>query len=257
MMTESTTEGNIKLEVPGTGNDAVAPSDEANNNSNDNRKVAEYDVFGKNDEELARRHYVDDEADDYDQDDRDDDLQQQPKRLATEDVGKRERSNSIDDSATNNSASNDLVHNGQADDSHSTNDNSIDDEYNHYSNNNNPEVGDAERRQRQQQQQQSLNQLTEEPEQLRKLFVGGLHFTTSEATLRDHFSMFGEVVDCIVMRDPQTKKSRGFGFVIYAASSMVDRAQEARPHEIDGREVQSKRAISREVSIFTRRISLI
>lgn len=89
---------------------------------------------------------------------------------------------------------------------------------------------------------------SDEPEQMRKLFIGGLDWKTSEETLRQHFGKFGDVIDCVVMRDPQTKRSRGFGFVIYSNSSMVDRAQEARPHEVDGREVQPKRAISREVS---------
>lgn len=89
---------------------------------------------------------------------------------------------------------------------------------------------------------------SEEPEQLRKLFIGGLDYKTSEATLKQHFEKFGDVLDCVVMREPQSKRSRGFGFVIYSSSQMVDKAQESRPHEIDGREVQSKRAIAREVS---------
>lgn len=90
--------------------------------------------------------------------------------------------------------------------------------------------------------------IQEEPEQMRKLFIGGLDYRTSETTLRKHFESFGEVIDCIVMREPQSKRSRGFGFITYKHSSMVDNAQEARPHKIEGREVQSKRAISREDS---------
>lgn len=93
-----------------------------------------------------------------------------------------------------------------------------------------------------------VGQHSDEPEQMRKLFIGGLDYKTSETTLKQHFEKFGDVLDCVVMREPQSKRSRGFGFVIYANSLMVDKAQEARPHEVDGREVQSKRAISREVS---------
>lgn len=102
--------------------------------------------------------------------------------------------------------------------------------------------------QQQLQQQQQQQQLLDEPEQMRKLFIGGLDYKTSEATLKQHFERFGDVTDCVVMREPQSKRSRGFGFVIYANSLMVDKAQDARPHEVDGREVQSKRAVSREVS---------
>lgn len=89
---------------------------------------------------------------------------------------------------------------------------------------------------------------SDEPEQLRKLFIGGLDYKTSEDTLRAHFEKWGDIVDCVVMRDPQTKRSRGFGFITYINSEMVDEAQRARPHKVDGREVEPKRAVPREDS---------
>ncbi|XP_017482948.1 PREDICTED: heterogeneous nuclear ribonucleoprotein A1-like [Rhagoletis zephyria] len=88
----------------------------------------------------------------------------------------------------------------------------------------------------------------EEPEQFRKLFIGGLDYKTTEDTLKAHFAQWGDIVDCVVMRDPQTKRSRGFGFITYCKSSMVDAAQKARPHKVDGREVEPKRAVPREDS---------
>ncbi|KAG9510533.1 Heterogeneous nuclear ribonucleoprotein 87F [Fragariocoptes setiger] len=87
---------------------------------------------------------------------------------------------------------------------------------------------------------------SEEPEQMRKLFIGGLDFRTTEDTLRAHFGQWGEVVDCVVLRDPVTKRSRGFGFVTYSKSFMVDDVQTRRPHIVDGREVEPKRAVPRE-----------
>lgn len=50
------------------------------------------------------------------------------------------------------------------------------------------------------------------------------------------------------MRDPNTKRSRGFGFVTYATVEEVDAAMNARPHKVDGRVVEPKRAVSREDS---------
>lgn len=50
----------------------------------------------------------------------------------------------------------------------------------------------------------------------------------------------------MVMRDPSTKKSRGFGFITFRRAHMVDDAQAARPHKVDGREVEPKRAVPRE-----------
>ena len=46
-------------------------------------------------------------------------------------------------------------------------------------------------------------------------------------------------------------RSRGFGFVTYARAYMVDDAQAARPHRVDGREVEPKRAVPRDVSAFS------
>lgn len=49
------------------------------------------------------------------------------------------------------------------------------------------------------------------------------------------------------MRDPNSKRSRGFGFVTYSSVDEVDLAMAARPHKVDGRVVEPKRAVSREV----------
>uniref|UniRef100_G3NKY3 Heterogeneous nuclear ribonucleoprotein A3 n=1 Tax=Gasterosteus aculeatus TaxID=69293 RepID=G3NKY3_GASAC len=87
-----------------------------------------------------------------------------------------------------------------------------------------------------------------EPEQLRKLFIGGLSFETTEESLRAHFEQWGTLTDCVVMRDPNSKRSRGFGFVTYAGVEEVDEAMQARPHKVDGRVVEPKRAVSREDS---------
>ncbi|KAI3356251.1 hypothetical protein L3Q82_017497, partial [Scortum barcoo] len=95
---------------------------------------------------------------------------------------------------------------------------------------------------------------TKEPEQLRKLFIGGLSFETTEESLRAHFEQWGTLTDCVVcnvilvMRDPNSKRSRGFGFVTYSSVTEVDEAMKARPHKVDGRVVEPKRAVSREDS---------
>ncbi|XP_062054986.1 heterogeneous nuclear ribonucleoprotein A3-like [Lepus europaeus] len=88
-----------------------------------------------------------------------------------------------------------------------------------------------------------------EPEQLRKLFIGGLSFETTDDSLREHFEKWGTLTDCVVMRDPQTKRSRGFGFVTYSCVEEVDAAMCARPHKVDGSVVEPNRAVSREDSV--------
>uniref|UniRef100_A0A914I360 RRM domain-containing protein n=1 Tax=Globodera rostochiensis TaxID=31243 RepID=A0A914I360_GLORO len=84
------------------------------------------------------------------------------------------------------------------------------------------------------------------PTQHRKLFIGGLNHETTDEQLSDYYSQWGQVVDCIVIRDPVTRQSRGFGFVTYASTEMADAAMADRPHTIAGKVVDPKRAIPRE-----------
>uniref|UniRef100_A0A915A6G9 RRM domain-containing protein n=1 Tax=Parascaris univalens TaxID=6257 RepID=A0A915A6G9_PARUN len=86
----------------------------------------------------------------------------------------------------------------------------------------------------------------EGPPQLRKLFIGGLSHETTDEQLRLFYSQWGNVVDCIVIRDPQTKYSRGFGFVTFATMQMAEAAMADRPHTINNKVVDPKRAIPRE-----------
>lgn len=44
---------------------------------------------------------------------------------------------------------------------------------------------------------------------------------TSDEALKEFYSKFGELLDCVVMRDAQTKKSRGFGFVTFSNKEEV------------------------------------
>jgi len=42
------------------------------------------------------------------------------------------------------------------------------------------------------------------------MFVGGLHQDTTDETLKQYFEQWGELTDCIVMKDPSTKRSVQF-----------------------------------------------
>ncbi|KAL0881592.1 hypothetical protein ABMA27_001421 [Loxostege sticticalis] len=86
----------------------------------------------------------------------------------------------------------------------------------------------------------------DEPEVHRKIFIGGLNYRTTDESLKSHFEKWGEIVDVVVMKDPKTKRSRGFGFITYSKAHMVDDAQNNRPHRIDGRVVETKRAVARQ-----------
>lgn len=46
-----------------------------------------------------------------------------------------------------------------------------------------------------------------------KVYVGNLPFSITEDELREYFSKYGEIVSLTLVKDRETGKSRGFGFV--------------------------------------------
>uniref|UniRef100_A0A671MCT7 Heterogeneous nuclear ribonucleoprotein A0-like n=1 Tax=Sinocyclocheilus anshuiensis TaxID=1608454 RepID=A0A671MCT7_9TELE len=82
--------------------------------------------------------------------------------------------------------------------------------------------------------------------QLCKLFVGGLNVQTTDDGLRNHFEQYGTLTDCVVVQNQQLKRSRCFGFVTYSSPEEADSAMAARPHVLDGNNVELKRAVARE-----------
>ncbi|KAK1334969.1 hypothetical protein QTO34_004543 [Cnephaeus nilssonii] len=91
----------------------------------------------------------------------------------------------------------------------------------------------------------SKSESPNELERLRKLFIGGSSFETTHVSLGSHFEPWGSLTDCVVIGDPNTTRSRGFGFVTYATVEEVDAAMNTRPHTVDGRVVEPQRAVSR------------
>ncbi|KAG1663849.1 Heterogeneous nuclear ribonucleoprotein 27C [Nymphon striatum] len=81
-----------------------------------------------------------------------------------------------------------------------------------------------------------------------KIFVGGLSWETDRDSLSNHFSKYGEVVDCVVMKDNGTGKSRGFGFVTFKEPSVVQNILRDT-HLLDGRTIDPKPCNPRSVQL--------
>jgi RNA-binding protein Musashi len=79
-----------------------------------------------------------------------------------------------------------------------------------------------------------------------KMFVGGLSPTTSAESLHEYFRKFGEIRECTIMRDPTTKRPRGFGFVTFVDTSALDKVLEASPHILDFKKIDPKIAVPRK-----------
>eukprot|EP00252_Welwitschia_mirabilis_P017015 TRINITY_DN3783_c0_g1_i1.p1 TRINITY_DN3783_c0_g1~~TRINITY_DN3783_c0_g1_i1.p1 ORF type:complete len:410 (-),score=93.27 TRINITY_DN3783_c0_g1_i1:463-1692(-) len=78
-----------------------------------------------------------------------------------------------------------------------------------------------------------------------KLFIGGISWETNEQTLKQYFQKYGEVSEIVIMRDKVTGRPRGFGFVGFAEPSIIEKVLQDK-HNIDGRQVELKRALPRE-----------
>lgn len=70
-----------------------------------------------------------------------------------------------------------------------------------------------------------------------KLFIGGISWETSEDRLKEYFCQYGDVLQTVVMREKTTGRPRGFGFVVFADPSILDRVLQDK-HTIDGRTVR-------------------
>jgi len=72
-----------------------------------------------------------------------------------------------------------------------------------------------------------------------KLFVGGLAWATTDQTLRSAFEEVGEVESARVVRDRDSGKSRGFGFVEYKTDEVAEEAvKKLNGTELDGRNIK-------------------
>ncbi|KAL1917701.1 uncharacterized protein VTP21DRAFT_3535 [Calcarisporiella thermophila] len=85
-----------------------------------------------------------------------------------------------------------------------------------------------------------------------KLFIGGLSWESTNESLAEYFSKFGQVKDCVVMHD-SAGRSRGFGFVTFADPEVLEIVLQ-QEHVLDGKKVDPKRAIPREEQDRTEKI---
>jgi len=92
----------------------------------------------------------------------------------------------------------------------------------------------------------AVSEDTRECDAMRKMFVGGLNKYTTDEAFFEYFGQFGNMEDKVIIKDPQSKLSRGFGFITYDCSDAVEKVFQARPHTIDNKTLDCKRAMPRE-----------
>ena len=72
----------------------------------------------------------------------------------------------------------------------------------------------------------------------KKLYVGGLPYSTTDSTLKDIFGAAGTVDSATIIIDKMTNRSKGFGFVEMSTEEEAQKAIEMfNGKDVDGRNV--------------------
>ncbi|XP_011636966.1 RNA-binding protein squid isoform X2 [Pogonomyrmex barbatus] len=96
----------------------------------------------------------------------------------------------------------------------------------------------------------NVTENNQESQEDRKLFVGGLSWETTDKELREHFSAYGDIESINVKTDPNTGRSRGFAFIVFAKAESLDKIMSAGDHIINNKKVDPKKAKARHGKIF-------
>lgn len=79
-----------------------------------------------------------------------------------------------------------------------------------------------------------------------KLYVGNLSFSAEENELQQEFGAFGNVTDVKIIKDRETGRSRGFGFVTFDTIENAHTAVEAmNGRDVGGRQLRVSLAKSK------------
>jgi RNA recognition motif-containing protein len=80
-----------------------------------------------------------------------------------------------------------------------------------------------------------------------RLYIGNLSYNTTESDLRELFEQAGEVVNCDLILDKFTSKSRGFAFVEMASQDDANKAiEQYNGQDFQGRNLRVNEARPRE-----------
>jgi RNA recognition motif-containing protein len=78
------------------------------------------------------------------------------------------------------------------------------------------------------------------------LYVGNIPWSTKETDLEQFFSQYGEVIECRIITERATGRSRGYGFVEVNDDSIDDMLEKTNGAELEGRKLVVNEAKPRE-----------
>lgn len=74
------------------------------------------------------------------------------------------------------------------------------------------------------------------------IYVGNINYNTSEEDLKELFEQFGEVESVKLIKDRDTGRMKGFGFVEMEDEGAETAIEELDNHSMDGRNLRVKKA---------------
>ncbi|MDY6826701.1 MAG: RNA-binding protein [Bacillota bacterium] len=78
------------------------------------------------------------------------------------------------------------------------------------------------------------------------LYVGNIPWSTKENELEKFFSQYGEVLECRIITERATGRSRGYGFVEVNDEIMEEMMEKTNGAELEGRKLVVNEAKPRE-----------
>lgn len=89
-----------------------------------------------------------------------------------------------------------------------------------------------------------------------KIYIKNLAFTTTEDQLQEACSEFGQVTDVRIIKDRETQKSRGFGFVTFHSNDGAQSAIEGlNGLDFYGRQLKVETALDKNSSSGSHQIN--
>ncbi len=78
------------------------------------------------------------------------------------------------------------------------------------------------------------------------LYVGNIPWSTKESDLEEFFSQYGEIIECRIITERATGRSRGYGFVEVNEENMEEILEKTNGVELEGRKLVVNEAKPRE-----------
>ncbi len=73
---------------------------------------------------------------------------------------------------------------------------------------------------------------------MNKIYIGNIPYTTKEQDLEEVFTSFGQIDEVTLIKERETGRSRGYGFITYSSKEAADKALTMDGKDFMGRKLR-------------------